>query len=352
MWPKKKDSQLRDVSSKHWVAPLQPVQWAGSSAPTNSDLPSPARLDVIASRSADMAVQPMAERTTRRALWRRLVLRGAVVLTALAVLFLSSLTWLWDEFIPTNTPRPKIIEYLGKLHWYGVALLGMFVLTYLIGEAAYQAIRKAETKLETALEKHDKDYRIAKTEIARLTTMPDIKGDLLVVFWEVYRDANEMAWPKHSRYYIKLRLVNHNDVPCTIDRYFVRVEDFYEGKRAEGEGRPSVIGRLSHLTYSYREDEDIEVVERDTARDTWTRVKPINITTQSPLARGRKQEGWVTFEVWDFRPSPVKPDDIAPETFLGHWQQSISVYVVDSLGNTHTITNVLADVAPARFERS
>jgi hypothetical protein len=194
------------------------------------------------------------------------------------------------------------------------------------------------------------ELAIAKSEIAGLTERPDIRGDLLVVFWEVYKDDNEISWPKHSRYYIKLRLTNYNDVPCTIDRYSVAVADYYDHKNSGGEGKPSSLGRLSHLTYNYV-DEDTEVVETSTTRDTWTRVKPINITTQWPLARGRKQEGWVTFNVWKYRPQSVKPDDLAPETFLGSWQECISVFVVDSLGNTHTITNVIADVAPARFER-
>ncbi len=206
-----------------------------------------------------------------------------------------------------------------------------------------------DSKIEKVYLRKELDTAVA--EITRLKEKPDIHGEILVAFWEVYKDTSEMPWSKHSRYYIKLRLVNYNDVPCTVDRYSITVASLYDNTTGEGEGKPSSIGKLSHPTYNFT-DENTEIVQTSTTRDTYTWVNPINITTQWPLARGRKQEGWVTFDVWNFKPSPVNADDVAPETFLGHWQECISISVVDSLGNTHTITNILADVAPARFQRN
>lgn len=254
-------------------------------------------------------------------------------------------TKIWWEAHTTHLPA----------HWQEW-LLGILVLT-IIGliDGSYRhhkhALEKAHEGHATELKKTTNELATARTEIARLTEIPDIKGEILVVFWEVYRDPNETPWSKHSRYYIKLRLVNYNDVPCTINRYSVRVASFYDDNVGEGEGNPSPIGKLSHPTYNYT-DESTEVVRTSTTTDTWTWTKPINITTQWPLARGRKQEGWVTFDVWNYKPQPIKPDDVAPETFLAHWQQDISVCVTDSLGNLHGIRNILADVSPARFERN
>jgi hypothetical protein len=61
--------------------------------------------------------------------------RVAVVFLAVVITFLSTATWAWDELI--GTPRPKVIEWLARLHWYGFVMIGMSVLIYLIGEAAY-----------------------------------------------------------------------------------------------------------------------------------------------------------------------------------------------------------------------
>jgi hypothetical protein len=214
-----------------------------------------------------------------------------------------------------------------------------------------RSLERNRRDYETELKKVKDELEAKKLEFASLTTKPDISGKIIVAFWEVYRDINETPWSKHSRYYIKLRLTNQNDVPCTIDQYSIAVANYYTHKNGGGEGKPSSTGRLIHLTYNYT-DEDTEIIETSTSLDTRTRTKPIDISPQWPLEKGCKHEGWVTFDVWNYRPEPVKPDDTAPETFLGHWQECVSVFVVDSLGNTHTLTDVIADVAPARFERA
>lgn len=112
-----------------------------------------------------MEADPL-KRTTRMSLWNLLVWRRAVVLTALSVLFLSSITWLWDEFI--RTPRPRIVEWIAILHWYGFVIAGMVAMTYLVGEAAYHAIHEAEVSLDAAhgvIRKHNDGRAIPMLEI-------------------------------------------------------------------------------------------------------------------------------------------------------------------------------------------
>lgn len=201
----------------------------------------------------------------------------------------------------------------------------------------------------TQLTKVRTELAAAISRIARLTEQPDIRGEILVTFWEVYKDINEISWSKHSRYYVKLRLTNYNDVPCTIDRYRIVISHYHDDQSSEGEGKPSSVGTLSHPTYSYT-DESTEITKTSTTVDTKTWTKPIDISPQWPLKRGCKHEGWVTFVVWNYRPQTVKADDVAPEGVLASWQECISVTVDDSLGNPHTITDVIANVAPARFE--
>ncbi|HXM61484.1 MAG TPA: hypothetical protein VN950_11580 [Terriglobales bacterium] len=206
--------------------------------------------------------------------------------------------------------------------------------------------RKAEVK------KVEDELAVANAKINKLETMPDISGEILVAFWEVRRDLDGMPWSKHSRYYIKLRLVNHNDVPCTINKYSLSIANYGDDKRTKGEGTPSSVGKLSHPTYTYI-DENAEIIETDGCSEVRTRIGPINITTQWPLARGRKQEGWVTFDVWNYVPEPIKRiGEINPSASLAPWKQVMSVCVVDSLGNVHKAEDDLVEIATARFERS
>jgi hypothetical protein len=106
------------------------------------------------------------KRTTRMSLWNLLVWRRAVVLTALLVLFLSSVTWLWDEVI--GTARPRIVDLIARLHWYGFVIAGLVVMIYLLGDAAYHAIHEAEVDLEaanTVIHKHHDGRAIPMLEI-------------------------------------------------------------------------------------------------------------------------------------------------------------------------------------------
>lgn len=245
-------------------------------------------------------------------------------------------------------------------HWQEW-LIGLLVLSIIaLIDGSYRHHRRALESLDAdhkqALKKTSDELEAAKSSLVSLGK-PDIKGEILAVFWEVYKDANQMPWPKHSRFYVKLRLVNHNDIPCTVDRYLITAEDCQANRVGRGEGSPSDAGRLYHPTYGY-EDENTERLEgRNHQTTTWTRTKPIDISAQWPLERACKHEGWVTFIVWNFIPFPITqlPQDDrrnSPEECVASWQQLISVCVIDSLGNPHWITNILADVAPARYTRA
>jgi len=241
------------------------------------------------------------------------------------------------------------------VHWqeWLIGLLVLLILGLIDGSYRNQkrTLEKVNTGHAAELKKLGDQAAAAESEVARLSEKPNIKGEILAVFWEFYKDVSEIPWPKHSRYYIKLRLTNQNDVPCTIDRYSVAVENYSDDKKGSGQGAPSFAGKLYHPTYNYSDEGTEHVEERDCTITTWTRTRPIDISPQWPLEKGCKHEGWLTFAVWNFIPEPIKPDDIAPETHIAHWQQCVSVHVVDSLGNTHATTNILTDIAPARYER-
>jgi hypothetical protein len=210
---------------------------------------------------------------------------------------------------------------------------------------------KEVSELKGEANRIEGDLAAAQAEIARLTNMPDIKGEIIVAFWEVYRDKYEQPWSKHSHYYLKIRLTNHNNVPCTIDRYSIAVANYHNHKNGGGDGIPSSIGKLNHPTFNYT-DESTEVIETSNAIETRTWMHPIDISPQWPLERGCKHEGWVTFVVWNYVPSSIQADDVAPEGHVGPWQECLTVSVLDSLGNTHPITDVIANVGAARLESS
>ncbi len=192
----------------------------------------------------------------------------------------------------------------------------------------------------------NKQHKRAEDELAK-NQSPDIKGEILAVFWErpLANDVPPEEVRKHSRYYVKLRLVNHRDVACTINRYFITVES-YDRRTGHSEGRLAGIGRLYHPTSSYT-DERTETTE--TSR-TYTWTYPLQIESHLPLERAHKKEGWVVFDVLNYVPHAIEPRDMHPEEFLAPWQECVSVRVIDSLENPHDITDILATVAPARWE--
>jgi hypothetical protein len=76
---------------------------------------------------------------------------GAVVLVTA---FVSTAAFYWDEIAAPLIPgveRPKVIEAILWLPWYGWSLIGLVILIALIGEHAFKLISNAEVALEAQL---------------------------------------------------------------------------------------------------------------------------------------------------------------------------------------------------------
>jgi len=86
------------------------------------------------------------QETTRWHFWKSIVWRRSVAFVAVFTLFLSTATWLWDEFVaPQVKPeRRKVIEWINVIPWYDRLLIGMALLVVLIGEGAFRHIRKKD----------------------------------------------------------------------------------------------------------------------------------------------------------------------------------------------------------------
>ena len=66
------------------------------------------------------------------------------------------------------------------------------------------------------------DERLARSaDIARLTNEPDIDVRIMAVFWDSARDGKGNPVADDSCFYVRLKLINRNDVPCTIDEFWM-----------------------------------------------------------------------------------------------------------------------------------
>jgi len=156
---------------------------------------------------------------------------------------------------------------------------------------------------------------------------PSISGDILSVFWERARDAKGNPEPRNSNLFVRLKLVNHEDVPCTVDKYWLTLE--IGGHERRCLGYPSKAGKLQ-----YHRPPDNAEVETD--------VYPLTINYQTPLKLALSREGWVTFHIVECdMPNPSAP----------FWlMQNIKMAVVDSLGTEHIIGHSSVTVFPATVQ--
>jgi hypothetical protein len=247
-----------------------------------------------------------------------------------------------------------------SIAWPYAALLGVLCLKHLV-----RTPHHLDSERQGHIDGLSVRLRASCEEIERLTTEPDIGGEILAVFWEPYQDPYSTSENVHSHYYVKLRLVNRNNVSCTIDEYRILVNSIYGDQPCQGKGRPSVIGKLRHPTSAYQdemtftESSPVAIAYDKSPKppvryqeDTWTQTRPLDIPRYYPLEHARAAEGWITFEVGNYIPHPVKPEDIRPKEYLAFapWQQNITIIVVDSLGKgEHPIDGDFVGVAPSTF---
>jgi hypothetical protein len=68
---------------------------------------------------------------------------------------------------------------------------------------------------------HEQAIKAKDEEITRLKTTPDIDVRIKVVFW-----VPGVPEPGYSvgNFYVRLELINKNDVRCTVDQYWMTLE--------------------------------------------------------------------------------------------------------------------------------
>ena len=133
----------------------------------------------------------------------------------IALVLYGAATAFRDAFPPETQAKYQLHILLHVWSWQTWLALLAVANVFLALQGAVIAVRKRE-----------QEHAETQEKLRQKTLLPDIKGDILAVFWEFFQDPCSTGYTKHSRYYVKLRLVNYNDVPCTIDGYFITATDF------------------------------------------------------------------------------------------------------------------------------
>jgi hypothetical protein len=157
-----------------------------------------------------------------------------------------------------------------------------------------------------------------------LRLRPSISGEILSIFWRKAKDKDGKPEPRNSDFHVKLKLVNHEDLPCSIDKYWLTIT--IGGHERRCLGMPSKTGTL--LFQSPVDNTPVE-----------TEIYPLTVNYDTPLKLALAREGWVTFHVIEC--------DMPPAPF---WLMNIRLVVTDSLGNEHPIGSSSATVFPATIE--
>jgi hypothetical protein len=241
----------------------------------------------------------------------------------------------------------KLLHKIPHLPWWAWAIGLLVIAIFFVLEASYREVRAREHAHGMDVGNHVIAIDAKDAEIDRLTTKPDIRGEVLGAFWQFcFDDSGTM---RGSRYYVKVRLTNHNHASCTVDEYRLAVDEIGGGSIGQGRnGRPSPIGNLRHPTSAYHDEGTVTEVKNGVA-DTFTWIRPLDIPRHLPLDRGKKAEGWLVFDIWNYLPNSIDANQPAPEKTVSPWQQMVDVTVIDSLGGEHIINGFAVNVAPARF---
>lgn len=165
---------------------------------------------------------------------------------------------------------------------------------------------------------------------------PEIKGRVLVAYWETPENSIGNPIFRDSQYYVKLELVNLRDVPCTISQYWMCSTD----QKAESQGYPHLSGTIKHHS-GYRD----KLTTNDPLEGSSTHVMPVQINSQYPLTRACAQEAWVSFYVKDH--IPIFRND-GPDWI----QEHLKFFVIDSLGSSHMIEEQFANVFKGHLDKA
>jgi hypothetical protein len=158
-------------------------------------------------------------RTTRREAWKKLVWRRGVFLIGLVTLFLSSVTFWWDELFP-DLRRPHLATIIHATHWWYLVILGLGAIVVLVVEGALSLVNGKEESLELEQLKNQQ---------------PEIKGEIIVVFAWTGKSLVGRPILADVQFAVLVKLVNHRDVATTIDRYELKLKVGEEYRTAVGE---------------------------------------------------------------------------------------------------------------------
>jgi hypothetical protein len=168
------------------------------------------------------------------------------------------------------------------------------------------------------------------------SVFPDIRGEIQFAFCEAYTNPfSGQTSASDCNLYLKIKLVNHADVSCTVDRYVLLIHE-NGGEITESEkGDPSVFGSLEHHTNFLD-----PCTLTDPVEGSKTKISGMRIQAHSPLIRACAQEGWVRFRVKNYAPK-LDQTDCSQEIF--------TLLITDSLGKKHEIAGPSITICAARF---
>lgn len=183
-----------------------------------------------------------------------------------------------------------------------------------------------------------REYLRAEAEIDK-HKRPDIRGEAIIAFWDSPTDPNT-GYRYRSRYYVKLRLVNHADVACTISEYRM-LSVALDGKETISmPGVDFISGVIRHKTNFA---DELTSVGPDGSQTNPMSI-PV-ISSQWPLVRACERKVWVQFDIADHIPDFR---DDGPDCV----QEIFTVVITDSLGGKHEIDGVFTSVCKGKLQIS
>jgi hypothetical protein len=256
--------------------------------------------------------------------WEALHARLWGALVIVWALFANAATFRDNFLSKAAQAKFQVLDYLPRFHWRDVVIGVLILIILCSAEGAFHLYRTQHRRAEAEIEKHKS---------------PDIRGEVIIAFWDSPRDPNT-GYKYPSRYYVKLRLVNHADVSCTISEYRMCFPSSLDGgdHPISQPGFSFISGVIRHNTNF--------VDELTSVGPDGSQTNPINISAISspwPLARACERMVWVQFDIPDHVPDFR---DDGPNCI----QEIFWVVVIDSLGKPHTIEAPFATVCLGKLD--
>jgi hypothetical protein len=215
------------------------------------------------------------------------------------------------DFFPTETQEKyQLNRVLPHWQWRTWLLLFVGINVLVILEGAFRVVRKRESA-------HEGTKRELNLEREKHQT-PDIHGDILGVFWD-FVTINKKPDFNLLDIFVRLRLVNHEDIGTTTKESRLRIE--FKGGHYEATGESPGLGKIVHES-SYRDEFTSPEAKWGEEFGVVTSVAPFY--PHIPLQIAVEQKGWIKFRIeGEFKDQPPNCD--------------VDVTIVDSLGGNHSI---------------